>query len=424
MLLLVKHATNDSVTTLEIPGDEDIYFLKELIQIECGVPLEQQVISFNGKVLSSGSIVSNCLVDGSELKLDVGAKRERAICIGDIPATTSPEELLKLVSQHPHLLLQYQNADPELGSVIESRDTTKLRTLMMKRYMGNHKRAYDQKQEMDRIWSNPDDEENQKKIAEMIRLEAINANMEAAMESMPEAFGRVVMLYVDIKVNSIPVKCFVDSGAQMTIMTQRCVENCKLSHLVDTRFRGEARGVGSAKILGKIHIVQMELGNGEFYPVSITVLEGGDVDCLLGLDMLKRHRAIINLSDSTLKFEGSSAVSFLAEKDMPTSARGHDPSAEAAAAAASSSSSSSSSVVPAVTELPVAASSPTAMAPPAPPRADLSNILNLTGPAASREDKVSYLCGLGFSNVESNQALDQANGDIELAVSLLLLSRG
>jgi len=393
-------------------------------------------LSFNGKILSGGSLTSNGLVDGSELELEVGVKRERTICIGDIPATTSPEELLKLVSQHPHLLQQYQNVDSELGTVIESGDVAKLRTLMMKRYMSNHKRAYDQKQEMDRIWSNPDDEANQKKIADMIRQEAINANMEAAMESMPEAFGRVVMLYVDMKVNSVPVKCFVDSGAQMTIMTERCVEKCKLSHLVDTRFKGEARGVGSAKILGKIHITQMELANGEFYPVSITVLGGGDVDFLLGLDMLKRHRAVINLGDSTLKFEGSSAINFLSEKDMPISARGHyDPVADEAAAVEASSSASSSSASSAESaaqsagnDLPAAplpsqalAESPT----PAPPAAtDLSNILNLTSTAASREDKLAYLCGLGFSRVESDQALTQANGDIELAASLLFLSRG
>lgn len=41
--------------------------------------------------------------------------------------------------------------------------------------------------------------------------------MESAMESLPEAFGRVVMLYVNITVNKVPLKCFVDSGAQMYV---------------------------------------------------------------------------------------------------------------------------------------------------------------------------------------------------------------
>ncbi len=52
----------------------------------------------------------------------------------------------------------------------------------------------------------------QQRIAEHIRLQNIQQNMEHALEYMPEAFGNVVMLYIDCQVNGHHVKAFVDSG--------------------------------------------------------------------------------------------------------------------------------------------------------------------------------------------------------------------
>jgi DNA damage-inducible protein 1 len=144
-------------------------------------------------------------------------------------------------------------------------------------------------------------------------------------QEFPESLGRVLMLYVSAKVNGHPIQAFVDSGAQSTIMSQALAVECGIDHLIDTRFEGTAVGVGTGKILGRVHLVGMQI-EGSFFPCTITVMENANMGFLLGLDMLKRHNGCIDLETAELRFklgEGEyMRTKFLHEKDLSVSLGG------------------------------------------------------------------------------------------------------
>ena len=179
-----------------------------------------------------------------------------------------------------------------------------------------------------RLRVNPMDAEANAYFGEQIRLSNVQRQYEQMMEEFPESMGRVLMLYIDCTVNDKPMQFFVDSGAQDTVMSSACADRLGLLHLVDKRFEGVAVGVGTGKILGRIHIAELNIG-GHIFPCTFTVMDSesglGDknMDVLFGLNMLKRHRCQIDLAKNVLRFAiGSTGETmeapFLHEKDLAT----------------------------------------------------------------------------------------------------------
>ena len=227
------------------------------------------------------------------------------------------------------------------------------------------------------------------------------------------------MLYIDCAVNNYPVKAFVDSGAQATIMSPACAENCGISRLIDNRYAGIARGVGTAKIIGRVHSAQIKIGS-LFLACSFTVMEGKDVDLLLGLDMLKRHQACIDLQKGKLVIQGVE-VPFLGEADIPK----HEEELANEPKVAGPGGMEVGGISGAVSQAESSASGnfqrqgqAAGAGPPSSINAQPQGVVG--GQSRFPQEDIAQLESMGFTRDEAIQGLEMAGGNVEMAAGLLL----
>lgn len=213
------------------------------------------------------------------------------------------------------------------------------------------------------------------------------------------------MLYVPTKVNGHPVKAFVDSGAQATIMSPTCAEECGILHLLDKRFAGIARGAGTAKIYGRVHSADIKIGK-LFLPCSFTVMEGREVHLLLGLDMLKRYQVSIDMKKNALIILDEE-IPFLGEADLPKTEIDQEPVVNGPSGMVVGG--RTGAIMPAGQAHP--SDHNTSNHPPAQQPSSVSS--------GFPRSAISQLTSLGFAEDKVMEALRQANGNVELAAGLL-----
>nr|GEV67059.1 DNA damage-inducible protein 1 [Tanacetum cinerariifolium] len=313
---------DEQILTLEVDPNESVENLKALLEIESRVPLQQQQLLYNGKEMRNNETLSGLGVADGDLVMMVSnassaPPASSQVALNPDGSAVNPAAFQQQIRNNADVMAQLFQSDPELAQVILGNDLNKLQTVLRARHNQRSELRRQEEEEMALLYADPFDVEAQKKIEAAIRQKGIDENWAAAIEHNPEAFARVVMLYVDMEVNDVPIKAFVDSGAQSTIISKTCAERLGLLRLLDDRYKGIAHGVGQSEILGRIHVAPIKIGN-NYYPCSFVVLDSPNMDFLFGLDMLRKHQCTIDLKDNVLRVGGGEvAVPFLQEKDIP-----------------------------------------------------------------------------------------------------------
>jgi DNA damage-inducible protein 1 len=338
---------------LEVDPEATIEGVKLHIECESGIPAAQQILTFQGKTLMNAEFI----VAAGVLADDV-----LVVELADPRIRQQAQQLLNKFRANPRAYFELSYSHPMLAQALQAQNLEMLEQILR----SNKQSRRQQAEQQTRLSSaDPFDLEAQKLIEQQIQRANIDENFHNAVEFTPEVFGNIEMLYIDCTVNKVPLQAFVDSGAQMTIISQPCAERVGLMRLCDKRYHGVAVGVGQAKIIGRIHAAPLEIG-GQFFNCSFTVLGRDDIDIIFGLDMLKRHYCCIDLHRNSLTLSsGAIQVPFLAERDITRKIR-RQPSVE-----------------------------------------------------TDDEAKVAQLVSLGFDRASAQRVLKECGGDAELAASLL-----
>lgn len=399
----------------EVPDELSLAEFKSYIEAETGIEPKFQILEH-----------SKIFFDDESLTLSQLGLNERDDITLHIQKQSGPSSEAQAVEQLRKQALANSDIRKQLApeALANLRDPQQFHNLIMS---ANNAATEKYIKEMKDLEENQFSPENQRKLMDMIRRERIQKNLQLAYEITPEAFVNTTLLLIKLTINGHQTHALVDSGAQKSVILASVAESFGLHDLIDTQFAGMSRGVGLQQSPGRIHSVPVVLGDTNLaLPCSFQVLEVG-FPVLLGLDMLKTHRCIIDLSRNALVV-GEFEISFIPEHEVErlTNEAHRDPPASATMKGEGrrlgGEEGPLSDSVEKTTKPPSQSTRPAAQTPVvgASGQSATESSASFNSAASTVTDvKVQQLVSLGFLRTEAIEALRVSNGNVEIAAAYL-----
>lgn len=212
--IAAEEALDQDLLTLMIPNDATVSLLKESVQGEVRIPKTAQHIYHNGNLLTDDTKTMEELqiVDGDMLMLHVRemggstgaaqpggvqqAARPQQASGAAAPDMQDPEVIRLQLLGNPAMRAEAFRAQPELVSAIE--DPARFAQLLRQMQDQERRERQMRQQRIADLNADPFDIDAQARIAEMIREERVQENLQNAIEHNPEGKSLSQPLLVNV----------------------------------------------------------------------------------------------------------------------------------------------------------------------------------------------------------------------------------
>ncbi len=146
----------------------------------------------------------------------------------------------------------------------------------------------------------------------------VSENLEKAYMEIPHTFIRTEAIFIKGHINGHELNFLLDTGAEMSVIPADIIQACGLEKILDKHFSGVMKGVGEAKMLGKIHYIEVVLECG-VYPCSFSVCSNNDLPPILGIDMMYNLGISLDFKSKKIHFDNGCSVDFITRSHALTS---------------------------------------------------------------------------------------------------------